>query len=79
MDPDDQLFGVARLREVLTGQTDIPLDQLQRCVLESVENFARGASQADDVTLLLVRYRVAVARALTETDVPSSASSAASA
>jgi len=79
MDPDDQLFGVARLREVLTGQADIPLDQLQKCVLESVENFARGASQADDVTLLLVRYRVAVARALTETDVPSSASSAASA
>jgi hypothetical protein len=47
--------------------------------LESVENFARGAHQADDVTLLLVRYRVAVARALPDTDVPSNTSSAASA
>jgi sigma-B regulation protein RsbU (phosphoserine phosphatase) len=79
MDPEEELYGVARLREVLSGHMDTPLDQLQRCVLESVENFARGAHQADDVTLLLVRYRVAVARALPDTDVPSNTSSAASA
>jgi phosphoserine phosphatase RsbU/P len=79
MDPEEELFGVARLREVLTGHMDTPLDQLQQCVLESVENFARGAHQVDDVTLLLVRYRVAVARALTDTDAPSKTSSAASA
>ena len=54
MDPDEELFGVPRLREVLTGQTECPLDQLQKCVLEAVENFARGASQADDLTLLIV-------------------------
>jgi hypothetical protein len=29
MDPDEQLFGVPRLRDVLTGQTECPLDQLQ--------------------------------------------------
>jgi phosphoserine phosphatase RsbU/P len=79
MDPEEELFGVGRLREVLSGHMDTPLDQLQRCVLESVENFARGAHQADDVTLLLVRYRAAVARALPDTDVPSNTSSAASA
>ncbi len=79
MDPEEELYGVARLREVLSGHMDTPLDQLQRCVLESVENFARGAHQADDVTLLLVRYRVAVARTLPDTDVPSNTSSAASA
>jgi serine phosphatase RsbU (regulator of sigma subunit) len=79
MDPDEQFFGMARLRQVLTGHTDTPLDQIQKCVLESVENFARGAHQADDVTLLLLRYRAAAARALTETDVPADASSAASA
>ena len=79
MDPEEELYGVARLREVLSGHMDTPLDQLQQCVLESVENFARGAHQADDVTLLLVRYRAAVARALTDTDVPSKTSSAASA
>ena len=79
MDPEEQLYGVARLREVLSGHMDTPLDEIQRLVLESVENFARGAHQGDDVTLLLVRFRAAVARAHTETDVPSSSSSAVSA
>jgi serine phosphatase RsbU (regulator of sigma subunit) len=27
--------------------------------MESVDNFVRGASQADDITLLLVRFRAA--------------------
>jgi serine phosphatase RsbU (regulator of sigma subunit) len=68
MDPDEQMFGVPRLRELLTGQMECPLDQLQKCVLEAVENFARGASQADDLTLLIVRYRAAGARSTTDTD-----------
>jgi phosphoserine phosphatase RsbU/P len=68
MDPDEELFGVPRLREVLTGQTECPLEHLQKCVLEAVENFARGASQADDLTLLIVRYRATAAQTGTETD-----------
>jgi serine phosphatase RsbU (regulator of sigma subunit) len=68
MDPDEQLFGMPRLREILTGLTDCPLDQIQKCVLEAVENFTRGASQADDLTLLVVRYRAAGARTTTDTD-----------
>jgi sigma-B regulation protein RsbU (phosphoserine phosphatase) len=68
MDPDEELFGVPRLRTLLTGQPECPLDQLQKCVLEAVENFARGASQADDLTLLIVRYRAAVVGAGTDTD-----------
>jgi serine phosphatase RsbU (regulator of sigma subunit) len=66
MNPSEELFGVARLREVLSGQMETPLDQIQKCVLESVENFSRGASQADDLTLLLVRYRAAAAIARAE-------------
>jgi serine phosphatase RsbU (regulator of sigma subunit) len=58
-DPDEQLFGVPRLREALAGRHDAPLDHLQKAVFDSVENFTRGASQADDITLLLVRYRAA--------------------
>jgi sigma-B regulation protein RsbU (phosphoserine phosphatase) len=68
MDPDEQMFGVPRLREVLTGRTECPLDELEKCILEAVENFARGASQADDLTLLIVRYRAAGARATSDTD-----------
>jgi hypothetical protein len=79
MDPDDQLFGVPRLKQVLTGQLECPLEHLQKCVLEAVENFTRGARQADDLTLLIVRYRATAASATTDTDVPSSASDSSSA
>jgi sigma-B regulation protein RsbU (phosphoserine phosphatase) len=78
-DPDEQMFGIARLKQLLTGQMECPLEQLQKCVLEAVENFARGAHQADDLTLLIVRYRATAAAATTDTDVPLSASSSASA
>jgi serine phosphatase RsbU (regulator of sigma subunit) len=47
------------LLEALKGQHDPPLDQLQKTILDSVEAFTRGASQADDITVLLVRYRAA--------------------
>ena len=56
-DPDEQLYGVPRLTEILAGQHEAPLDELQKRVSDSVEKFARGASQADDITLLFIRYR----------------------
>jgi sigma-B regulation protein RsbU (phosphoserine phosphatase) len=59
MDPDEQFFGAGRLREVVAGKHETPLEHLQESVLHSIENFARGANQADDITLLLVRYRAA--------------------
>ncbi|HKV04882.1 MAG TPA: SpoIIE family protein phosphatase [Candidatus Acidoferrales bacterium] len=57
MDPEEQMFGVPRLREVIADQHEAPLGELQKRILDAVERFARGAAQADDVTLLLVRYR----------------------
>jgi len=74
MDPQEELFGVPRLKQFLVGHNETPLDELQKLLLESVENFARGASQADDLTLLLVRYRAA--GATTETDLPRTITSA---
>jgi phosphoserine phosphatase RsbU/P len=68
MDPDEELFGVPRLKTVLSGQMNCPLEDIQSLVLQAVENFTRGASQADDVTLLLVRYRNALATG--DTDLP---------
>ena len=59
MDPDEEMFGRAGLLEALQGQLDPPLDQLQKTILDAVDTFTRGASQADDLTLLLVRYRAA--------------------
>jgi phosphoserine phosphatase RsbU/P len=78
MDPDDQLFGVPRLKQVLTGLAECPLEEIQKCVLESVENFARGAHQADDLTLLVVRYRATATSALADTEVPASTSASSS-
>jgi serine phosphatase RsbU (regulator of sigma subunit) len=56
MDPDDQLFGAHRLQEELRGKSALALDKLKDHVLQSVENFTRGAPPADDLTLLLLRY-----------------------
>jgi len=78
MDPDDQLFGVPRLKKALMGLPECPLDQIQKCVLEAVENFARGAHQADDLTLLIVRYRATAAAAKPDTELPANAASSAS-
>jgi serine phosphatase RsbU (regulator of sigma subunit) len=77
MDPDEQLYGNGRLKSVLLGKNEMPLDEIQKTVLESVENFARGARQADDLTILLVRFR-AVGTVVTDTDVSGAQKAAAS-
>jgi serine phosphatase RsbU (regulator of sigma subunit) len=59
MDPDEQEFGTTRLKQALAGQVNASVEDLQRIILASVENFARGARQADDLTLLLIRYLAA--------------------
>ena len=74
MDPSEELFGVPRLLEVLTGQAERPLEEIQKTILESVDDFARGAHQVDDLTLLIIRYRAAGSNDLVSTDVPASAS-----
>jgi phosphoserine phosphatase RsbU/P len=74
MDPNEDFFGIPRLVQLLTGHNDTPLDEMQKMLLEAVENFSRGASQADDLTLLLVRYRTAVTG--TETELPRTTTSA---
>jgi hypothetical protein len=52
------------------------LDDLQKSVLEAVENFSRGARQADDLTLLLIRYRSADVTSVTDTDLKASSAKA---
>jgi phosphoserine phosphatase RsbU/P len=59
-DPDDQLYGVPRLREALADLHEATLGHVQKTVLDSIETFTRGAAQADDITLLLLRYRAPV-------------------
>jgi serine phosphatase RsbU (regulator of sigma subunit) len=77
MDPDEQQYGTGRLCAVLLGKNELPLDVIQKTILESVENFARGARQADDLTMLLVRFRAAET-IVTDRGVPGSRNAAAS-
>jgi serine phosphatase RsbU (regulator of sigma subunit) len=53
------LFEVANLSHALDGKLDVPVEVLQQSVLEAVSAFTHGASQSDDITLLVVRYRAA--------------------
>jgi len=57
MDPDEKEFGIARLKEASKGHENAPVEELQSLILAAVEQFTRGAQQADDLTLLLVRYQ----------------------
>jgi sigma-B regulation protein RsbU (phosphoserine phosphatase) len=64
MDPNKELFGTTRLRDLLVGQHGASLESLQRSILEAVREFSRGANQADDITLVLARYRGATSSAI---------------
>src|SRR5439155_16645328 len=77
MDPEHWMLGMTRLGEVLQDKSDVALGHLQKCVLESVENFVRGAGQADDVTMLVVRYQATAKDAISDTDAPSASSAVA--
>ena len=66
MDPDNKEFGMARLKETLAGQANAPVEEIQARILEAVKTFIRGAQQADDLTLLVVRYHGAAQAATAE-------------
>jgi serine phosphatase RsbU (regulator of sigma subunit)/pSer/pThr/pTyr-binding forkhead associated (FHA) protein len=54
---DRNLFQDGLLKETLGEHRDSPLKTLLDGILSAVEKFTGGASQSDDVTLLVVRYR----------------------
>ena len=50
-------FGIDRLRQVVTRHAGASVAELQTAILEELDEFARGAHQADDITLLILRYQ----------------------
>lgn len=70
MDLHDEPFGLDRLRQVLSGGAGASLTAVQNSVLHAIAEFSRGAPQADDITLLLVRYRGAGPAAERRIDAP---------
>jgi serine phosphatase RsbU (regulator of sigma subunit) len=56
-DRDRNLFQDERLKEAFGQHRNSSLKTLQDGIWSAIENFTEGASQSDDVTLLVVRYR----------------------
>jgi len=56
MDPEDNEFGNDRLKQALEAHQREGVEQVQADVLEAVRIFARGASQRDDITIVVARY-----------------------
>lgn len=56
MDPVHHQFGEARLEEALRRRNGGSLPELLKGVMEEVVQFAAGAAQSDDITMLALRY-----------------------
>jgi serine phosphatase RsbU (regulator of sigma subunit) len=56
MDPSDQEFGMGRLKQVLESRRHDSVEEVQAEVLNAITEFACGARQADDITIVVVRY-----------------------
>lgn len=53
----DELFGEQGLREVLENFQGASAEELSQAIQQGVRAFTGGASQADDMTLVIVHYR----------------------
>jgi len=56
MDLDDQLYGEKRVVELFDAVTETASEAVVSATLDSVEAFAGEAEQADDITILSLRY-----------------------
>jgi sigma-B regulation protein RsbU (phosphoserine phosphatase) len=55
MDPRRQLFDEERLSEVLRRSHQLPPEEIVGRVIDAVTNFAAGAAQTDDITMVVLK------------------------
>ncbi|GMR23264.1 MAG: hypothetical protein BMS9Abin37_1678 [Acidobacteriota bacterium] len=55
MNTRDELFGEERIRAIMEENTDIEMDELREKIVDEVFDFAGGAVQHDDMTMVLVK------------------------
>ena len=53
-DPDEEEFGVERLVKFVASLTEVTAEQACAKILETVDDYTKGAIPQDDVTLLVV-------------------------
>jgi len=56
MDPRGVLFSEKRLQEALSGMGEMTVQEINKAVLKAVFNFADTAPQADDITMLALKF-----------------------
>ncbi|MCL1976483.1 MAG: PP2C family protein-serine/threonine phosphatase [Firmicutes bacterium] len=54
---ESKLFGSPRLIETANEYLDLPLKEFTISIKRKIEEFANGAEQADDITMLALRYK----------------------
>ncbi len=58
MDSSDQLYGEQRVLELFQSEPEASPESVVANTLASVEDFAGDAEQADDITILVIEYRI---------------------
>ena len=56
MNHENELFSGARLFETINTYIDLPLEEISISLMHEIEHFAEGMEQADDITMLVLRY-----------------------
>jgi len=56
MNVNDELYSEERLKQDIIELRDKPVKEISRQMIERIERFAQGAPQADDITMLILRY-----------------------
>jgi len=51
-------FGEQRFMDILSQNAKQPVHKIGESILQSIENFAREAQQYDDITFVLVKYKI---------------------
>ena len=54
--PEGEMFGDERLLQVVSQFADGPIDKLEAAIFAAVSGFMQSEEQADDITVLVVRY-----------------------
>ena len=57
MDPSGNLYGDARLRQLMTGCAKLAAEQVVDRIMRDVRRHAGEAEQSDDIAVLAIRYR----------------------
>ena len=55
-DVESEFFGEERLLETVSGKSAIAAATVTADVLDAVRQFADGAEQSDDITIMTLRY-----------------------